>query len=83
MVQKIVNIGSGPNEGGGDLLRVAMSKINDNFVEVYNGPTILTQEEIDLLTPTGGRMVYNATTGKFQGYAEDADDSTPGWVDLH
>jgi|TARA_R110000851_G_scaffold62939_4_gene144136 hypothetical protein len=83
MVQKIIDIGSAPNAGNGDLVRAAMSKINDNFIEVYHGPTILTQAEIDQLTPTGGRMVYNATTGKFQGYAEDAEDSTPGWVDLH
>jgi len=29
-------------------------------------------------------MVYNTTTGKFQGYAADANnDSTTGWADLH
>jgi len=31
-----------------------------------------------------GMMIYNTTTGKFQGYAADANgDSTAGWADLH
>ena len=47
-------------------------------------PPILTQADIDALTPTLGMMVYNTTTGKFQGYAADANnDSTTGWADLH
>ena len=47
-------------------------------------PPMLTQAEIDALTPTLGMMVYNTTTGKFQGYAADANnDSTTGWADLH
>jgi hypothetical protein len=47
-------------------------------------PPMLTQVEIDALTPTLGMMVYNTTTGKFQGYAADANnDSTTGWADLH
>jgi hypothetical protein len=28
-------------------------------------------------------LIYNSTTGKFQGYAADTGDSTAGWVDLH
>ena len=47
-------------------------------------PPMLTQSEIDSLSPEIGMMVYNTTTGKFQGYAEDANnDSTTGWADLH
>jgi len=47
-------------------------------------PPMLTQADIDALTPTLGMMVYNTTTGKFQGYAADANnDSTTGWADLH
>jgi hypothetical protein len=83
MTRQIINIGSSPNKGDGDTLRDSMDKVNDNFVELYKGPSVLTQTEIDLLTAEGGLMVYNTTTGKFQGYAEDAEDSTPGWVDLH
>lgn len=44
----------------------------------------LTQSQIDSLTPDFGTIVYNTTTGKFQGYAEDSDgDSTAGWADLN
>ena len=47
-------------------------------------PPMLTQAEVDALTPTLGMMIYNTTTGKFQGYAADANnDSTTGWADLH
>lgn len=35
MAQQIINIGTLPNDGQGDPLRVAYSKINDNFTEVY------------------------------------------------
>ena len=31
-----INTGSNPNDGQGDPLRVAMGKINNNFVEIYN-----------------------------------------------
>ena len=45
---------------------------------------MLTQVQIDALTPEEGLMVYNTTTGKFQGYAADANnDSVAGWADLH
>ena len=44
----------------------------------------LTQSEINALVPEFGTIIYNTTTGKFQGYAEDANnDSTAGWADLH
>ena len=45
---------------------------------------MLTQAQIDALTVAEGLIVYNKTTGKFQGYAADANnDSTAGWADLH
>jgi|TARA_B100001093_G_scaffold405059_1_gene393221 hypothetical protein len=84
MAKQTVNIGSSVNKGDGDPLRTAFDKINDNFDELYIGPQQLTQTAIDALTPVVGMMVYNTTTGKFQGYAADANnDSTAGWADLH
>jgi len=84
MAQQTINIGSSPNKGDGDPLRTAFDKINDNFTELYTGPPQLTQNEINALTPVFGMLVYNTTTGKFQGYAADANnDSTAGWADLH
>ena len=35
MAQKTINIGTSPNKGDGDILRVAFDKINDNFTELY------------------------------------------------
>lgn len=35
MSKKTIDIGSSPNDGTGDKLRQAFSKINDNFTEVY------------------------------------------------
>lgn len=36
MARKIINLGTSPNKGDGDPLRIAMTKINDNFDELYN-----------------------------------------------
>jgi hypothetical protein len=36
LTQQIINIGAAPGDGSGDPLRVAFSKINLNFTELYN-----------------------------------------------
>lgn len=36
MAQKIINIGQAVNDKSGDPLRLAFSKVNDNFTELYN-----------------------------------------------
>ncbi len=36
MAKQEINIGSGENKGNGDPLRVAFTKINDNFSEIWN-----------------------------------------------
>jgi hypothetical protein len=36
LTQQVVNVGSAPNDGTGDQLRVAFTKTNDNFSEVYD-----------------------------------------------
>lgn len=38
MTQQIINVGSLPNDGEGDPLRVAFQKINDNFTQVFSAP---------------------------------------------
>lgn len=37
MTQQIINIGSAPNDGTGDQLRVSFDKTNSNFTELYKG----------------------------------------------
>lgn len=83
MAKQTINIGSSVNKGDGDPLRTAFDKVNGNFDELYKGPLVYNQEEIDALSPQEGQLIYNSTTGKFQGFAGDSGDSTPGWVDLH
>lgn len=83
MTKQIIDIGTSPNKGDGDPLRIAFDKINNNFTELYTGPQSLTQDEIDQLSPEFGTFVYNKTSGKFQGYAEDKGDGTPGWANLN
>ena len=36
MSKRVINIGSAPNDGTGDPLRTGLSKVNDNFTEIYN-----------------------------------------------
>jgi len=83
MAKQTINIGSGENQGDGDPLRSAFTKINENFSEVYAGPPQYTQTEINELTASNGLFVYNTTTGKFQGYVPDSGLGSPGWIDLH
>lgn len=56
MARQTINIGSAPNDGTGDALRVAFDKINDNFLEVYddgganitvNNPVTSTETTLD------------------------------------
>ena len=35
MSQEIINIGTLPNDGSGDPLRVAFQKINNNFTQLF------------------------------------------------
>jgi len=47
MAQKVINIGTSVNSGGGDALRDAMIKINDNFTELYADIVALEDGQVD------------------------------------
>jgi len=100
MAKQSINLGTGELTGDGESIRSAFDKANDNFDENYTSiadhesrintietafiPPKLTQAEVDALTPVLGMLIYNTTTGKFQGYEADANnDSTTAWADLH
>ena len=36
MSKRVINIGNAPNDGTGDPLRTGLSKVNENFTELYN-----------------------------------------------
>ena len=44
MAQKLINIGTSPNKGDGDPLRLAFEKINENFTELYTGSPIIPED---------------------------------------
>jgi hypothetical protein len=95
IVASTVDIRSSLNVTGGITGDVTGSVFADDSTVIVDGisgavtpsefkPPMLTQSQIDALTPVEGLMVYNTTTGKFQGYAADANnDSVAGWADLH
>ena len=47
MAQKTINVGSAANSGGGDPLRNAMIKINENFTELYANIVALEDGQVD------------------------------------
>jgi hypothetical protein len=55
MSQQIINVGSAPNDGTGDVLRVSQQKANSNFTELYTNKQ-------DVLTPTNFGSFSNTLT---------------------
>ena len=43
MARQTINIGSTANDGTGDPLRTAFNKVNENFIEVYDGINVFDQ----------------------------------------
>lgn len=73
MTQKVINIGTSVNSGGGDALRDAMIKINDNFTELY--ADIAALEDGDITTDIKGSvfaddstLLVDAVNGVIPGY---------------
>jgi len=58
MTQQIINIGTLPNDGTGDPLRVAYDKINDNFDQLFDVVSSQVQEII-----AGSGVTITPTTG--------------------
>ena len=63
MSQQHINIGSGPNTGSGDLLRVAFAKINNNFTELYSGLPALSIGPTPPSAPVTGQQWWSSTDG--------------------
>ena len=62
MAQQTVSIGSSANDGTGDPLRTAFTKINTNFTELY-GDTAEANDILDDTTPQlGGNLDLNTNT---------------------
>ena len=64
MAKQVVNVGTSPNSGGGDPLRDAMIKINENFTEVYDDIADLNDGIIvSTIEDTQGNVLVDATAG--------------------
>lgn len=58
MAQQIINIGTLPNDGSGDPLRVAFQKSNDNFTELYGSVAALPVTSVVDSDYTAGTTDY-------------------------
>jgi len=75
--QEIINIGTLPNDGEGDPLRVAFAKINNNFSNLF--PTALNTESSYTVGNTPGQVIFETPANTFtvgQLYLYTADPST-------
>jgi hypothetical protein len=62
MSQEIINIGTLPNDGEGDPLRVAFTKINNNFSQIFNS---LGQAEASTTGDTPGQVIFTYPISDF------------------
>lgn len=73
MARQNINYGTNPNDGTGDNLRVAMDKINDNFIDLYsnisqtitvgNTSIVNTQLNANISIETSGTGTVQTTQG--------------------
>ena len=73
MAKQVINVGTTANSGGGDPLRTAMIKINENFTELY--ADIAALEDGDITTDIKGSvfaddstLLVDAVNGVIPGY---------------
>jgi hypothetical protein len=69
MAQKIIQIGTGANDGTGDPLRTCFQKINDNFTEIYSRDAAgsnfdLSGNTITTINTNGDIVLDPSGTGK-------------------
>lgn len=62
MAQRIINIGTLPNDRSGDPLRVAFEKINANFTELFSG--VVLNASVD---GGGAPTIYSAASMNIDG----------------
>lgn len=74
--QEIINIGTMPNDGEGDPLRVAFAKINNNFSNLF--PTAINTSSSYSVGNTPGQLIFETDASTFtmaQLYVYAADPS--------
>jgi len=80
MGKSVINKGSSANDGTGDTLRAAATKINDNFTEIYAvlGGKTATDLSASAATLTTKITLSDSATGliRFEGTTADAHETT-------
>ena len=81
MAQLTLNLGSQPNDGLGDTLRVAMDKVNQNFTELYASPLfndgiLISGNEISATRTNDDLVFAPAGNGSIEFPAIRFDDNT-------
>ena len=80
MGKSVINNGSSANDGTGDTLRAAATKINDNFTEIYAvlGGKTATDLSASAATLTTKITFSDSATGliRFEGTTADAHETT-------
>lgn len=61
--QEIINIGASPNDGEGDPLRIAFSKVNDNFSNLFQ--TFLNSTVSYSFGNTAGQVIFETPADTF------------------
>ncbi len=61
--QEIINIGTLPNDGEGDPLRVAFAKINNNFSNLF--PTAINTSSSYTVGTTPGQLIFETNANSF------------------
>lgn len=61
--QEIINIGTLPNDGEGDPLRVAFAKINNNFSNLF--PTAINTSSSYTTGDTAGQLIFETDANTF------------------
>lgn len=75
MAQQTINVGSRANSGGGDPLRDALIKVNENFNEIYS--KVVALEDGNIVTDIKGNvfaedstLLVDAVNGVIPGYVK-------------
>jgi hypothetical protein len=76
VTQQIINIGSAPNDGSGDQLRVSFDKCNQNFTELYTTGAGTTTEGVWNFNQTSTDTTTSPATGRFRTNSGNAATAT-------
>lgn len=79
MAKQIINLGSSPNKGDGDPLRLAFEKINENFDELYSGDIAtgtVTGDLIGSVFADDSTIIIDGVSGTIPGYVSKQELKT-------